>query len=503
MSKRSTTLLVVAIAVVASAHVGSPNVVYDGNAGPYAVRVVVRPPMVVPGRAEVIVQVHDSTAKRVTIRPVFWRAGVAGAPNGDEAKPVPTAQATYAGELWLMAYGAYSVYVTVAGTRGTGTAVVPVMSFATGRLGFSRGLATILVVLGGLLVAGLVTLVYAAASESTVPPGETPTPSKRRHARVVTVVAVPAIALLLFGGAKWWESVDRAYQRTMYRPPVPTVVVRSDAGENVLDLSTQDPNASMSLSSLIPDHGKIMHLFLVSSDSARVFAHLHPVQLDSTDFRVTLPPIAAGNYRLFADVTTENGTNLTLATTTTIPAPVPSTAPSHAARAAADSDDAWTTTVSVPALASGATTPLGDGYSLAWTGDATPLAAGQAVELRFTVRDAKGGVARLEPYMGMAAHAVVMRDDGSVFIHLHPMGTVSSAAQAVFALRDRGDTTRAGHLDRDSIAAAEQMTGMAPMPAGGTFSIPYEFPKPGRYRIWVQVKPRDRVLTGTFDAVVR
>ncbi len=116
------------------------------------------------------------------------------------------------------------------------------------------------------------------------------------------------------------------------------------------------------------------------------------------------------------------------------------------------------------------------------------------------MRDAKGAEASLRPYLGMAAHAVVLRDDDSVFIHLHPMGTVSTATQAVFALRDRGDTTRNGRLLRADVAAAEQMNGM---PMSGTFSIPYEFPKPGRYRIWVQVKPRDRVLTGTFDAIVR
>ncbi len=203
-----------AIAVVASAHVGSPNVIFDGNAGPYPVRVVVRPPMVVPGRAEVIVQASDPTVQHVIIRPVFWRAGAVGAPQGDEAAPVPTARATFSGQLWLMAYGAYSVYVTVSGSRGSGTVAVPVMSFATGRLGFSSGLAGILIVLGAVLVVGLITLVYAAAAESSLTPGAVLTTERRNRARTVSVIALPVIALLLFGGAKWWESVDRSYQRT-------------------------------------------------------------------------------------------------------------------------------------------------------------------------------------------------------------------------------------------------------------------------------------------------
>ena len=44
---------------------------------------------------------------------------------------------------------------------------------------------------------------------------------------------------------------------------------------------------------------------------------------------------------------------------------------------------------------------------------------------------------------------------------------------------------------------------MPSMAFSGELSFPYEFPKPGRYRVWVQVKPREQVLTGMFDVEVR
>ena len=492
MRRLGAVTLSIAIAIVASAHIGSPNVVFDGSAGVYPVRVIVRPPEVVPGLAEVIVRAGAQDVERVSIRPVFWRTGASGAPAGDEMQHVTGQDRVYTGRLWLMAYGAYSVYVTVSGARGSGTVIVPVNSLATGRLALSPALSAILVVLGALLVAGLLSIVRAAAGESLVPPGEAFDATKRRRANVVTATGAAVLALAIFGGAKWWKSEDGNYQRRIYGSPAADPTISVDAAHRTLRLVVHDTARFQAIySPVAPDHGKMMHLFLVRLPEMDAFAHLHPVQSDSLVFNTEIPALPAGHYRLFGDLTLENGLSLTVTNTIELPEMKGAVAPS-------DSDDAWALSPSVVRIAPGAVATLGNAYTMAWAGDSTSLVANGTTDLRFVVRDAKGAVAQLQPYLGMAAHAVVLRDDESVFIHLHPMGTVAAISQRVFALRDLGDTTSNGRLRSDSLAAT-----MPAMSMSGALTFPYEFPKPGRYRIWVQVRPERQVLTGTFDVNVR
>ncbi len=482
------------VAVIASAHVGSPNMVFDGNAGPYPVRVIVRPPDVVPGIAEVIVRVNAPDVQRVSIRPVFWRAGAKGAPAGDEIARVPGAADIYSGQTWLMSRGSYSVYVTVGGARGAGTAIVPVNAFATGRLPLSPALEGILIVLGVLLVAGMLTIIRAMAGESLVPPGEPFTTPQRRRANLVTAVAAPVLALVVFGGAKWWNVVDTDYQRTMFHPPVAETRVDVDATHRTLHLTVRDTAPFRAvIAPLMPDHGKMMHLFLLSTSGMQIFSHLHPIQTAPLEFVSELPWAPAGRYLLFGDFVLENGTSLTVSTTLQIP-------PAPGAVTPSDADDSWDRTATITAITPGAVRSLGQGYALAWAGGTTPLASGQRIDLRFNVQDSTGTLVPLQPYLGMAAHAVIVRLDASVFIHLHPMGTIAPVSQRAFELRDRGDTTAKGRLRADALDSAPPMAGM---PLSGALDFPYEFPKPGRYRIWVQVNPADRVLTGAFDVDVR
>jgi hypothetical protein len=94
-----------------------------------------------------------------------------------------------------------------------------------------------------------------------------------------------------------------------------------------------------------------------------------------------------------------------------------------------------------------------------------------------------------------------MRDDGAVFIHLHPMGTVSAAAQATFDLRRPADTI-SGAVGARLAAQDSAMAGMPHAFPAGRLSFPYAFPQPGHYRIWVQVKRHGQVETAAFDAEV-
>jgi hypothetical protein len=490
MRRIGAALFAAALTTVATAHIGSPNVLFDGAAGPYPVRVIVRPPNVVPGLAEVIVRTTAVDVQRIVIQPVFWRTGIAGAPRGDEMARVAGQSSTFTGQLWLMVRGSYSVYLTVHGARGDGQVIVPVNSFATGRLGLSPGLTAVLAVLGLGLLAGLVTIVRAAVGESLVPPGGALEPAKRRRANAVAIVAVPVLAIIVFGGAKWWGAVDADYRRSIFRAPAVDVSVGSTG--RTLRLTVHDTNGFRAIfSPVAPEHGKMMHLFLIRWPTMDAFAHLHPSEVDSLVFTTTVPDLPAGDYRLFGDIMLENGTSLTVSNIVTLGDAAHST-PS-------DSDDAWTPNATALPARANAVVPMGNGYRLAWAGGDGALPANTPLDLRFVITDSAGNPARLEPYLGMAAHAVVLRDDESVFIHLHPMGTVATTAQQIYKARDRGDTTARGRLKADALADSSTM----PMSFAGALAFPYEFPKAGRYRIWVQAKPGRDILTGAFDLEVR
>lgn len=476
------------LTVAGVAHVGSPDVYYRGAAGPYQVGVVVRPPGVVPGQVAVIVQLYDGLAGRVTVQPVYWETGTAGAPPPEAAQPVAGAPGTYASRIWLMTTGSYSIDVAITGPKGTGTVNVPVVSAATRELPMSPELSAGLLVLGAFLVFGLLSIVGAASREATLDPGLPVDAPRRDRARVAVAVAAVIFGFALLGGNGWWNSSARDYRRIIYVPLANRAEIVDSAGEHVLHVVITDSQwVGRHETPLVPDHGKLVHLFLVRPPDMDAFAHLHPVTHDTNEFSVAVPPLPAGRYRVYADIVHKSGFAETLVNRVNVRAGADA-----APFVPTDSDDSW---ISRPSLRGDSThATLADGSIMTWDRGDTALVANQIAPLHFTVQTADGHPAVLQPYMGMAAHAMVTRDDGSVFVHLHPMGTIAMAAQSLFDERQTGDTGR-------STGTAKMAMTNATLP--DTVSFPYAFPKPGRYRMWIQVRREGRVLTGTFDAIVR
>src|SRR5262249_23580407 len=124
-----------------------------------------------------------------------------------------------------------------------------------------------------------------------------------------------------------------------------------------------------------------------------------------------------------------------------------------------------------------------------------PLHAKCDAHLKFEFRDAQGRPIPLEPYMGMASHAAVLRTDGGIFAHLHPTGNYSMAAQMYFDAKMARETGGPAPMDH-----SKMHHGMAAGSGEASITLPYEFPTAGDYRIWVQIKTGGQVLTAKFDA---
>lgn len=382
----------------AAAHVGSPDTWFEGAAGPYPIRVVVRAPGVVPGLAEIDVRVLDGAPRRVTVQPFAWNAGAGGAPPADVTKPVPGDARLFTVNLWFMAATSYGVHVVVTGDRGEGVAIVPVQAVATRRLPMERGLVGVLLALAAFLFAGLVTIVGAATRDSTVPPGEEPDARRTGGARVAMAVSAVALAVALLGGRRWWNQVDRAYAADLYRPFHATAAIVDSAGAPWVRLTIDDPRwRGRTWSPLIPDHGKLMHLFLVSEPEPDVIAHLHPVPTDSTTFVARLPALPASDYRVFADIVHESGFAQTLIAQVALPAPPP--APDVAVPS--DPDDAWFAGAATPdSAAAERRFTLPDGATLVWRRGARPIELGAERVLRFRVIEPGGAPGALDPTWG-------------------------------------------------------------------------------------------------------
>jgi hypothetical protein len=464
---------------VAFGHVGSPNVYFDADAGPYHLLFTVIPPAMVPGVALVQVRVTSGTVNSIGIAPVYVNGKDQGVPPAaDRMDPVPGDPQSFTGKVWMMESGAWEVRAEVSGTQGVGKVAVPVAAFARRTLPMQKALGVLLFGLMLVLSIGIISIAGAAAREGVVRPGAEPLPRQRRLGKIAMAVAAAFVLAILALGNWWWNAQAADLKQTMLYS-APPVRVSFDGGD-LLTLR-MDENFWHKIRkeqwsmNLIPDHGHIMHLFLLRVPAMDRFYHLHPEQANDGSFLVKLPPLSAGSYKIFADIVRGTGFPETMVSEINLPdvAGVPLSGDDSGVDASAFNSAGQTTDVS----------QLADGSRIVWEHDGSALKPNQVSWFRFRMDDANGKpAADLEPYMGMAGHAAFVRSDQAVFAHIHPAGSVPMAS--VMIVQTGGGMA----MDHNSPQA---------LPA--EVSFPYGFPQPGDYRMFVQIKRHGRVETGVFD----
>jgi hypothetical protein len=502
--KRIFLVLLLLISSVALAHIGSPDVFFEGNAGPYKLFVTIRMPDVIPGVAQVEIRSQSPDVSKIQIQPLrLTGAGSQFAPVADVMQASATDRQFFTGRIWLMEFNTLQLRVEASGTHGEGTLAVPVMAEAQRTLSMNRPLGILLFALMLFLAVSSVLILRAALGEAKLDPGISLETRNARRLRWATGIAAVVVVAIIFLGNTWWNANASAYSVRIMKPPVVRAELSGDrlsllVPEGVSPILKQSRSSvelgqslpwSKVLDNLRPDHGHLMHLFLVRMPGWDYFCHLHPERDANGFFSHDLPNLRAGHYQIFADVVTSTGLAVTMVGQTNLP---------QITNATLQGDDS---VVAAPAqsqtVSMQTTAPLNEGR-MVWERVDAPIHARTALELRFRVEDSKGlPISNLEPYMGMAGHLVVLKSDGSVFAHVHPAGSVAMASL---------------ELAQQSLGSSSQMSNseMAEMPGmnmqqttfGPEVSFPYGFPQAGNYRLFVQVKHHGQVQTGVFDVAV-
>lgn len=465
------------------AHVGVNDVFFEGLAGPYPLYVTIRPPIVIPGIAEISIRSAARDVKSIRFTPMtLTGAGSKYPPSPDTAVQSKQDPQLFTGGLWIMFAGAWQVRAMVEGDRGPGSISIPVPA-ASQKLSTMDGLTgSVLTLMMLVLAAGVVGIAGAAIRESQLGPGLKPDGSRIRRGRIAMAGGVVVSIVIIWFGRDWWNAESREYSKSIYKP---LVMRASLVGSRLeLQLSSSGWLQPKGTDDFVADHGRLMHLYAIREPGLDAIFHLHPERREAGKFSHELPQMPKGKYRLFADIVHASGFPETMSASVELPQDLagPTSSP----------DDAGSVLPTIRKTEE--QVELAGGWRVVFDPPAA-LRANQPTTLRFRVFDAEGNpAANLRLYLGMAAHLALVKKDFSVFSHIHPYGNISMAAFEMAQsslLPTGGDVLRSSHANE---------TGRAAVPA--EFSFPFGFPSAGDYRLILQFAGPKRVETVSFDIAV-
>jgi hypothetical protein len=224
------------------------------------------------------------------------------------------------------------------------------------------------------------------------------------------------------------------------------LVVGEPAGVRI-KLSRKKDGEPVKPDDLLVVHTEKIHLLIVD-ETLTDYHHEHPVPVDPAGtYFFTFTPRKPGPYHVFADVV-PHASNVQEYAKCKLPA---------------------SSTTDQPVDKQGSPTSSGAGrlrFQLAWNTRGMPLRAKQVVDATITISDENGKLfTLLEPVMGAYSHLVAFHEDKETVLHVHPVGVEPQSPE------DRG---------------------------GPKFYVRFWAPKPGFYRLYVQVQMDGRQWFAPF-----
>ena len=261
---------------LATAHIGLRYMVYEHKEGSIPLRVYLKLPESAPGIVDISFKSFTDNIDRISVNSELKGSVELGENSSHNiAIPVNGEESTFSSKLPLFKYGAYSINVEVQQNGKIEQVIIPVNFFASENLELdSIGLSVLFVTVFIVSFLGIF-FIRNAYSYNRKKEFEKILKSKNNSRFLQFAEIFIIIFMISYVSIKWWDERKTNYDQNNYFNLKNNAKTVNNGKYDILKINIVDKKwINEKMPNLIPDHGKIMHMYMISDDF-RSLAHLH------------------------------------------------------------------------------------------------------------------------------------------------------------------------------------------------------------------------------------